>query len=89
MPEISFFYGIKISLYFDDSKKHNLPHIHVKYGAFTSSFAIDDGRLIKGKFPKSQSKLVQAWIEIHKKELMDDWQIAVNGGNPFRIDPLT
>ena len=29
MPEISRFYGIVISMYYDD---HNPPHFHVRYG---------------------------------------------------------
>jgi hypothetical protein len=32
--------------------------------------------------------LVQAWIEIHREELMVDWELAVNGEEPFRIAPL-
>jgi len=31
--------------------------------------------------------MVHAWIEIHK-ELMVDWELAVNGEEPFRIAPL-
>jgi hypothetical protein len=33
-------------------------------------------------------RLVQAWIEIHRDELLDDWQLAVNGQQPFKIEPL-
>jgi hypothetical protein len=88
MPEISYFYGIKISMFFDESSRHHLPHIHAKYSGRVSSFTIEDGNLIRGKIPKPQKRLVQAWIELHKKELMDNWQISVNGGNPFRIEPL-
>jgi len=29
-----------------------------------------------------------AWIEIHREELIADWQLAVNGQEPFKIDPL-
>ena len=32
--------------------------------------------------------LVQAWIEIHKEDLMEDWELAVNGKKPFKIEPL-
>ena len=35
-----------------------------------------------------QLKLVQAWIEIHKEDLMVDWELAVQGDEPFRIPPL-
>ena len=33
-------------------------------------------------------KLVQDWIEIHKEDLMADWDLAINGENVFKIDPL-
>ncbi len=28
------------------------------------------------------------WIEIHKDELIADWELAVNGQEIFKIDPL-
>ena len=31
MPVISMFYGIIVSLYFVDNKRHKKPHIHAKY----------------------------------------------------------
>ena len=33
-------------------------------------------------------KLGQAWIEIHKEDLMADWDLAINGENVLKIDPL-
>jgi len=33
-------------------------------------------------------RLVEAWIEIHQDELMADWQLAVSGQQPFKIEPL-
>jgi len=33
-------------------------------------------------------KLVQAWIEIHKEELMADWELASKGESVFKIEPL-
>jgi len=33
-------------------------------------------------------KLVQAWAEIHKQELMENWQLAVKGRKPHKIAPL-
>ena len=37
---------------------------------------------------RAKLKLVQAWIEIHQDELMADWELAVNGQQVFKIDPL-
>ena len=31
---------------------------------------------------------MQAWIEIHREELLADWQLAVNGEEMFKIEPL-
>jgi hypothetical protein len=31
---------------------------------------------------------VQAWIEIHREELNTNWQLAVNGEEVFKIEPL-
>jgi len=44
--------------------------------------------VLAGSFPSRQLKMVQAWIEIHKDELYADWDLAVSGEEPFRIEPL-
>jgi hypothetical protein len=33
-------------------------------------------------------KLVIAWIEILRDELMADWELAINGQQVFKIEPL-
>jgi len=38
--------------------------------------------------PQPKMKLVQAWIEIHREDLMADWKLAVAGEPVFKIDPL-
>lgn len=88
MPAISMFYGIIISLYFFDDERHKLPHIHAKYQGTDASFSISDGALLAGSLPLSKTRLVQAWIEIHRDALMADWELAVNGQQPFPIEPL-
>jgi len=42
----------------------------------------------KVNYLKQNKKFVDAWIEIHKDELMADWQLAINGESVFKIDPL-
>lgn len=88
MPVISMFYGIVIMMYFFDTNKHHLPHIHVKYQDDEAVFSIKDGSLLEGKLPKNKLKLVEAWIEIHKDELLADWDLASQGQEIFKIDPL-
>ena len=88
MPTISMFYGILVLMYFRDNQRHNLPHIHVRYQGEEAAIAIGDGEIFDGSLPPKQLKMVQAWIEIHKDELLVDWELAVNGDEPFRIAPL-
>jgi hypothetical protein len=88
MPTISMFYGILVLMFFRDNRRHHLPHIHVRYQGDEASIAIDDGVVLEGTVPAKQLKMIQAWIEIHKEELMVDWELAVNGEDLFRIAPL-
>jgi len=88
MPTISMFYGIVIYMYFFDDERHKLPHIHARYQGSEASFSILDGALLSGELPLSRIRLVQAWIEIHRDDLLADWSLAVNGEAPFPIDPL-
>ena len=88
MAIISMFYGIIISMYYFDNKKHKLPHIHVKYQGEQAIFTISDGKMLEGNMKTSKKKLVEAWIEIHKDELMADWELAISGEEIFKIEPL-
>ena len=87
MPTISMFFGIIIRMYFAP-KEHNPPHIHVYYQDFSAVINIADCLLTKGKLPVKEQRLVTAWIEIHREELMADWQLCQNGEKPFSIEPL-
>jgi Domain of unknown function (DUF4160) len=88
MPIISMFYGIIVRLYLLDNKHHNLPHIHAKYAEYEAALGMSDGEILSGELPRKQLRLVQAWIELHRDELMADWEIAVSGENPYKIAPL-
>ena len=88
MPTISMFYGILIRMFFRDTEKHHMPHIHADYQGHIRVYSIHDGELLAGEVPPNKSKLVVAWIEIHKDELLADWELAVNGKKPFPIKGL-
>jgi len=53
-----------------------------------ASIAIEDGSVLVGSLPLRQLKLVAAWVELHRDELLADWELALNGEEPFRIAPL-
>lgn len=71
-----------------DNQHHNQPHIHARYAEFEASIGIAEGEVLAGELPRKQLRLVQAWIELHRDELMADWELAANGELPYKIDPL-
>ncbi len=88
MPVISTFYGILILMYYFDNRRHHQPHIHVQCGGEEAVISIPEGEVIEGSLRSSKLRLVQAWIEIHRDELMEDWNLAINGQPIFKIEPL-
>jgi hypothetical protein len=75
-------------MYFYDNKKHSKPHIHAEYAEHEASISIEDGSILGGTLPSAKMKLVQAWIEIHREELLANWKLAVAGEPIFKINPL-
>lgn len=88
MPAISMFYGIIVYMYFSDNRRHKTPHIHAKYQGQEVVVSVPAGEVLAGGIPSAKHKLLQAWIELHRDELVADWELAVSGQQPFRIDPL-
>ncbi|WP_338442145.1 DUF4160 domain-containing protein [Synechococcus elongatus IITB7] len=88
MPIISMFYGILIRMYLLDNQHHNLPHIHARYAEYEASISILDGEVLAGELPRKQLRIVQAWIELHTDELRVNWELAMNGQLPYKVDPL-
>ena len=84
MPEISRFLGIVISMYYDE---HNPPHFHAKYEHYRISVEIETG-VVKGKFPKRALRAVLEWYDLHKKELIKDWNLAADKKPLKPIKPL-
>jgi len=88
MPVISMFYGIIVSLYFVDNKQHKKPHVHVRYQDQEAVVSIQDGKVLAGTLPAAKLKLLAAWIEIHRDELIANWELVVSGQQPYKIEPL-
>ncbi len=84
MPEISRFYGLIILMNYKD---HDPPHFHVWYGDFKAIVTIHDG-IVKGEMPQRALKMVFDWLEIHREELLNDWNLAKLGKNLNKIEPL-
>lgn len=85
VPIISEFYGIKITMYWED---HLPPHFHAEYGENKVLIDIVNGVVVKGIFPLKQLKLVLAWSEIHKEELLENWDKGKGYAQFNKISPL-
>ena len=57
MPEISLFYGLRVTMYYSD---HNPPHFHVEYAGMKALVDIQQGAIIRGSLPNKQVKLILA-----------------------------
>lgn len=88
MPILAMFYGIVVRMYVFDNRRHHLAHVHAEYSGQEGVFAIATGELITGAMPPNKARLVQAWIEIHREDLLADWDLAINGEELFKIEPL-
>jgi len=68
--------------------EHNPPHIHGYYQDNKVVISINDCEILGGQVPPRQLRLIQAWIEIHRDELLANWKLCQNGEKPFQIEPL-
>ncbi len=87
MPTISKFYGIIVRMYFAPAE-HPPPHLHVYYSGYKATVSIDRCEILRGSLPTRQVKLVLAWAEMHREELLANWALVEGGKEPFTIAPL-
>jgi hypothetical protein len=84
MPEISRFLGIVIDMFYSE---HRVPHFHAVYDKHEVSIEIDSW-VVLGEFPARALRLVLEWAELHRAELLENWELARQGQPLMRIAPL-
>jgi len=73
-------------MYADD---HNPPHFHARHGDFKAMINIATGDIIEGSMHRKSLRLIQAWVEIHREQLMANWNEGQSENPNFtRIEPL-
>jgi hypothetical protein len=85
MPRISSFYGIVITMYYDD---HEPPHFHAEHGEHEAKIDMSTLGTLRGHLPSRQMKLVRRWADLHRDELLTNWKRARAGQSLVNIDPL-
>ena len=79
MPEVCRFYGIVISIYYND---HGPPHFHARYGSDQAMIAMDNLTVLQGRLPPRAHGLVIEWAASRNPELRAAWATA------RRMDPM-
>ena len=54
----------------------------------TAGFDLATSDILFGELPEPKRILVNAWSQIHREELLMNWQTGANCGEYFAIDPL-
>jgi hypothetical protein len=85
MPTISTFYGLVIQMFFKD---HAPPHFHVRYAEHKAIIDIQTLGIIEGKLPRRALSLILDWTELHRDELLENWQLCQELKNPKPVAPL-
>jgi hypothetical protein len=85
MPEISRFLGIVIKMNIADS---DLPHFHASYNEFEAIIDIENFGIVDGELSPRVYGFVVQWAEIHKKELVENWKLGLEGKPLNKIEPL-
>lgn len=87
MPTISFFFNLRILMYWDD---HAPPHFHVGYGDEDEDVVVNilTLELIHGKLKRRALNLVLDWAELHRDELLANWELCRQKLPPKPIAPL-
>ena len=72
-------------MYYSD---HNPPHFRAEYAGHKALVDVLSGCILRGSLPARQLKLVLAWNELHRDELMQNRELA-KGQKPLQsIEPL-
>ena len=66
---------------------HAPPHFHAIYSEYEITVEIDSG-VINGRFPRRALRLVLEWLELHKDELLENWQLVEEKKPLKQIAPL-
>ncbi|HEY5542880.1 MAG TPA: DUF4160 domain-containing protein [Candidatus Binatia bacterium] len=88
MPEISRFFGIIIRMFVEVGASHHTPHFHAYYQDQVGIYGIETIERLAGGLPNRQERLVLAWAELHRDELLANWRVLQEGHPPVKIEPL-
>jgi len=69
-------------------REHGQPHFHVQYGGQHAVLSLQPIEIMRGGLPPRALRLVVEWADMHRAELLDDWQLATEKRALKPIAPL-
>ena len=85
MPQISYFLGVIIRMFYRD---HNPPHFHAFYGEHQALIDIQKNEILSGSLPPRVLGIVVEWTALHQLELLENWERAKKQEALIDIAPL-
>jgi hypothetical protein len=68
-------------------RDHSPPHFHATYGSYEITVAIETG-IVSGQFPQRALSHVLEWLDLHKSELLENWELAKQRQPLKKVSPL-
>ena len=85
---VSAFYGVVVAFTANKNKRDVAPFIVAIWQGNEAAFNIASNQVIWGYLPQGKQMLVNAWIEIHREELLADWMTGKQTGVYFPLPAL-
>lgn len=85
---VSAFYGLAVGFTTKNMNKYAKPTLIVIYQDNTAAIDLETAELLFGNLPEPKRVLINAWSQIHREELLINWQSTISTGAFFAIDPL-
>ena len=85
---IAAFYGVMIGFSAARSNKQQAPFVMAFCDGAEAAVEVASNKLLFGQLPANKLLLVNAWVEIHREELLASWHAGRITGDYFKLDPL-
>ena len=86
MPRISAFYGVVIYMYWNE-RDHPVAHFHAYHAGRRASVSVD-GTVLAGTLEPRALAFVRDWANLHRADLLANWERARRNEPLLAISPL-
>ena len=85
---VSAFYGLVAAFITEHGPKLETPTLLLQHQGHEQLINLESGDAVYGQLPSNKQLIANAWVEIHRDELLANWHMGRETGDYFKIDPL-